>query len=1028
MASHLKLALIFTAADDHNSAFRDTQGNLNQRIKVLRKDDLEVSHLEGCKSFEELAQYVDSRCSKAPIYMQLWRGHGGPDKFELSEGLNGKATLQSDESMQQFLKKICGAIQRNGILVTESCWNGSGKENFSKYLTGFCNAGVVVIGSKTNTPEVEILPGLPRYQRFRNDGKDATRIYYKTESGTVQNISSLEFTILWNFLGCSSQTFDLCYSLLGERNDPVVYARIQEENQEVLAPFVNSREAIKDRMKRLNITRADVGPIWQEMLESVEKCPSFSSLSKMREEPIPLAMRQVDLEIEEKVNIETQEKEEILHWEKKNLPSEEIAYFFLLGMAALQQHKSIFQLCSNPDEESQRFVSAAVYALSGLPIHAKDSFSAFQRLEIAIHSIKESYQLAKRTNTIEQWFSIFVDEVCTEAVINSLQAFYEEKLCQEAMADEALQLMWKTTVPFEIMWGRIWQELPPEKGPEPVGIEAKRAWLCDPKNAQLLDEIKELSLSDCCLTALPPEICHLTGLQNLYLGNNELTTLPPEIGKLIELREFSLENNKLATLPPEIGNLTQLEIFSLASNQFATVPLEVCQLTQMWKLSLNNNQLTILPREIGKLIELRELSLEKNQLEILPPEIGKLTKLEILSLARNQFATVPLEVCQLTELRKLFLNNNQLTILPPEIGKLTKLQTLSLNNNKLTTLPPEIGKLIELWELYLEENQLEVIPPEIGKLTKLQILSLNNNQLEVIPPEIGNFPLLKRLPLYGNRLTTLPAQIGNLSQLTQLRLSENLLETLPPEIGNLSGLTGLYLSQNRLTTLPAEIGKLSRLRDLSLPKNQISTLPPEIGNLPLMALNLFANKLVTLPPQIANLSRLRGLFLNRNLLIFILNTDFHQLDDDQNLEFQLMVDKFSACSNYECQTSLAFLCQQIHLGKEDELLEHAFEQLSDEMQQRIREAWAAMPSSSSGSSEAGEDLFADRASFAQAVITALQGKWHSLSEEQQYQTYAQVAIWTGQPEEEDYYSNVSWGQAHAEKNIIRLIDAMEFVN
>ena len=184
-------------------------------------------------------------------------------------------------------------------------------------------------------------------------------------------------------------------------------------------------------------------------------------------------MRQVDLKIEEKVNIETQEKEEILGWEKKKLPSEEIAYFFLLGMAALQQHKSIFQLCSNPDKESQQFVSKAIYALSGLPIHAKKPLSAFQRLEIAIHSIKESYQLAKRTNTIEQWFSIFVDNVCTDAVINGLQAFYEEKLCKEAEANEALQLMWKTTESFEIVWKRIWYKLPPEKGPEPVGIEGK---------------------------------------------------------------------------------------------------------------------------------------------------------------------------------------------------------------------------------------------------------------------------------------------------------------------------------------------------------------------------------------------------------------------------------------------------------------------------------------------------------------------------------------------------------------------------
>ena len=864
MASNLNAALIFTAVDDPNSVFKNTRENLNQRMRVLRGGSLEVTHLEGCKSFEELAQCVDSRGS-APMYMQLWRGHGNWDHFLLSEGLNGRASLESDESMQQFLKKICGAIQNNGILVTESCWNGLGKENFSKYLTGFCNAGVVVIGSKTGEPEVETAPGLPRYQRFHySDGKDATRIYYKTESGTVQNISSQGFAILWNFLGGSPETFDLCYPLLGERNDPVVYARIQEENQKVLAPFVEERKAIKDRMKTLKIIRPDVGPVWQEMLEFVEKCPRFSSLSKMREEPIPFAMRHADLSVEESS----------IRWMKKHLPPEEIAYFFVLGMAALQQYKSIFQLCNTPDEQSQQFVSEAIYALSGLPIHAKDSLSTFQRLELAIHSVKESYQLAKRTHSIERWFHIFVDDVCVDAVINELQTFYEEELCKQTKANEALQLMWKTTESFEIVWEKIWQKLPPEKGPEPVGIEAKRAWLRDPKNGQLLDQIKELDLSSCCLTVLPPEIGNLTQLRTLDLNSNKLATLPSEIGNLTQLKMLDLNSNQLATLPPEIGNLTQLQLLFLNSNKLATLPPEIGNLTQLKILFLDSNQLATLPPEIGNLTQLLELSLSSNQLAALPSEIGKLTGLRRFSLKENRFKTFPLEIGNLVQLKILFLDNNQLATLPPEIGNLTQLQTLVLAFNQLTTLPPEIGNLTQLQTLFLAFNQFATIPEQIFRLHQLQKFDLSNNPL-----------------------------------------------------------------------------------------------------------------------------------------IFMLKEDLsdRSFGQDTKLDRVDILIKYSACSTYVCQSSLAALCQAIHNGVDDETLRENFEALSPEMRQMIRSTWEDTPFSSS---QPGGDLLDNRALFTRAVIKVLREQFNGLSQEEKNladRQYRRAGI-------------------RLEEGIIRLIDAMASIN
>lgn len=431
MTTACRLALIASCSQDPNSIFTDTREDLNQRITILLNDGLEVRELEKCPSFKELAQRIDGL---SDFYMQMWRGHGSKDSFCFSQELNGVATLTADETMQALLKKICSKIKKDGILITESCFNGLGKNNFSEYLTGLCNAGVVVIGSKTDRSRIQIAPGLPRYQRFYDQhGKDATRIYFKTELGKVQNISSEEFNILWGFLRSSPEAVDLCYRLLGERNDPEVYAKIRAENQELLARFLGDHQAFKERMKTERVTRVDVGSLWQEMFKSVEGCSRFSSISTMREEPVPFKLRHVDLDIDEN---------NTLTWvNKKQLSDEEKAYFFLLGVAALQKYKSVFQLHDNRDERSNRFLSEAIYAFSGLSLHAKDSLTPFQRMQIAIQTVKSSYELAKNKNIIDKWFNIFVHDICVDAIINKLNAFYEAELCAEAaqMAKTAAQ-------------------------------------------------------------------------------------------------------------------------------------------------------------------------------------------------------------------------------------------------------------------------------------------------------------------------------------------------------------------------------------------------------------------------------------------------------------------------------------------------------------------------------------------------------------------------------------------------------------
>ncbi len=373
----------------------------------------------------------------------------------------------------------------------------------------------------------------------------------------------------------------------------------------------------------------------------------------------------------------------------------------------------------------------------------------------------------------------------------------------------------------------------------------------------------------------------------------------------------------------------------------------------------------------------------------------------------------PLNQEKIGLITKLDLSEMNLTVLPPEIGKLSQLNMLSLYGNLLTIIPSDIGKLSQLTHLGLSRNRLTTLPSEIGHCSKLTWLHLYKNQLATIPSEIGKLSQLKMLHLEQNRLTSLPPQIGNLSQLTELYLEENRLTSLPPEIGNLSQLYCFKLSGNWLTTLPPEIGNLSMLHQFDPSRNRLTSLPPQIGNLSqLYSFDLSENQLITLPPEVMGLVKKTAPNLKNNLLIYLLDGNFCH----QQSNFQGTADKYLACSNYTCLTPLASLCQQILLGKETDLLRSTFKTLSNDMQWRIRHAWTTI-SSSSGSSS---DLFDDRASFAEAVITTLHDTWHSLSKELRKQAYSQVAILAGKQER-----GASWGELYASSNILRFIDAME---
>ena len=75
-------------------------------------------------------------------------------------------------------------------------------------------------------------------------------------------------------------------------------------------------------------------------------------------------------------------------------------------------------------------------------------------------------------------------------------------------------------------------------------------------------------------------------ITDLSLVNCDLKELPPEIGELQNLTELDLDKNQLSALPPEIGNLQNLGWLHLAKNQLNQFPKVLLDLNLRVKWSL----------------------------------------------------------------------------------------------------------------------------------------------------------------------------------------------------------------------------------------------------------------------------------------------------------------------------------------------------------------------------------------------------------------------------------------------------------
>lgn len=87
-----------------------------------------------------------------------------------------------------------------------------------------------------------------------------------------------------------------------------------------------------------------------------------------------------------------------------------------------------------------------------------------------------------------------------------------------------------------------------------------------------LKKLKSLSLQNCSLNKVPPQLFKLKGLEILNLYWNNLTDIPDELYSLTTLKDLNIGYNNLNSLSPKISNLKNLESLETSATEIKSYP------------------------------------------------------------------------------------------------------------------------------------------------------------------------------------------------------------------------------------------------------------------------------------------------------------------------------------------------------------------------------------------------------------------------------------------------------------------------
>jgi Leucine-rich repeat (LRR) protein len=394
-----------------------------------------------------------------------------------------------------------------------------------------------------------------------------------------------------------------------------------------------------------------------------------------------------------------------------------------------------------------------------------------------------------------------------------------------------------------------------------------------------------LDLSSLFLSAIPVEVCFISGLISLSLANNGLASLCAGLGQLLQLTELDVSTNKLLALPNTLWKLTNLHRLNLSFNLLPEIASGVSRLLQLRELLFDHNNIPAIQPEYflplqhiqtGRLcMTFNFIRMPSDEVQCLPTP-AQIRYLQNWATAR-QTGALDLSDCMLLafpvdhvadtpSITRLDLSKNRLTSLPHEVSYLTKLLSLNIRDNNIGCLDPCIGGLVALTELLYEGNPSLSFPPQgtlsLGAqkvslflrsflhLPTTGVLELSESLLHVIPPEALMTTQVLALTLTKNFIAELPLDFFHSAQSLQtLVVDFNQLTEVPPILSSLKQLRVFSARGNKITSVHGNICDCSFMRSINLADNDIVDVPWEIGGLQcLEILELKGNARIDMPP------------------------------------------------------------------------------------------------------------------------------------------------------------------------------------
>jgi Leucine-rich repeat (LRR) protein len=280
-----------------------------------------------------------------------------------------------------------------------------------------------------------------------------------------------------------------------------------------------------------------------------------------------------------------------------------------------------------------------------------------------------------------------------------------------------------------------------------------------------LQSLVTLQMDDCGLLRLHDSIGYCTALRFLSLMSNSISMIPVTFSSLLKLEILNLSSNRMVFFPP-VCHMTGLVQMNLANNEITTLSLEIGDLVGMEVIPEPQNAIVVTNTDVKDrgasmirlwvnfILHVICTGVEPGQQQdcrralyhwyyafahgTRPAKVWGENSFDLGFLLsciacvtgfRSTLLNLPLSAV------RLFVCRNRISSVPHTIGMLHKLVQLRLHTNLLKSLPTSLTELTNLELLTLRDNEIgeKKAPEFLSSLHKLKTLTLGKNKMKKLP-------------------------------------------------------------------------------------------------------------------------------------------------------------------------------------------------------------------------------------------------------------------------------------------------------